>query len=463
MGNAFRKVASAAAKKAQETSKDIMAVAKLAAGIATGNVLAMVTNGWQLLKTRWHYLVFGGIGFLSSYILIFAVGLAIISAPFGGIEEGAGSIFKGDDNEYLSPRVDIPQWSKDALSDTGGDCYRKNVEAAGQETGVPWQIIAAVDFKENDNKFDGSKDRLISIGENIQKANADRSSETGELIYQDGAIIKKNIEPGYTPYPGSVGVFLTKYHCSEIKGGTDQWCFTNSANEEVKKYYEEGDGAKWLWGGFEGHGDDLGVVGWWRNQVIGYQKASNWKEYENWVKTQQKDNSPTKPCSGPDCKMGEEVVRIAAEQITRATYCLGQTSGCRGGSYQNCPYPIGSDGRPGQFDCASLVGWAWYWGSGQTVNIPDTVQTIYASPLITQLDPSTTVDQLQVGDLVFFGRPGQHIALYAGGGEIVHAIGPECGGEIGKGPLSGTSAYFGGVVYYGRVNAPQGGTSGSSF
>ncbi len=75
------------------------------------------------------------------------------------------------------------------------------------------------------------------------------------------------------------------------------------------------------------------------------------------------------------------------------------------------PYVWGAAG-PGAFDCSGLIMWAW----GQAgVSLPHFSGAQYASTT------HISMSQLQPGDLVFPNDPGDHVAMYIGGGQIIEA------------------------------------------
>jgi cell wall-associated NlpC family hydrolase len=75
------------------------------------------------------------------------------------------------------------------------------------------------------------------------------------------------------------------------------------------------------------------------------------------------------------------------------------------------PYVWGAAG-PNAFDCSGLVMWAWAHAG---VSLPHFSGGDYAS---TQ---HISMSQLQPGDLVYPADPGQHVAMYVGGGMIIEA------------------------------------------
>ncbi len=88
---------------------------------------------------------------------------------------------------------------------------------------------------------------------------------------------------------------------------------------------------------------------------------------------------------------------------------------------------------PDTFDCSGLTMSAW---RAAGVQMSHSAADQYAS------FKHVSVDQLQPGDLVFFGRPIHHVGMYVGGGMMVHA--PESGelvqvSSMSRGDLVGAS------------------------
>ena len=75
------------------------------------------------------------------------------------------------------------------------------------------------------------------------------------------------------------------------------------------------------------------------------------------------------------------------------------------------PYRWGAAG-PGAFDCSGLVYWS-YRQIGTTLPRSSSAQSRVGTPV--------SKSALQPGDLVFFYRPVSHVAIYIGGGRVVHA------------------------------------------
>ena len=77
------------------------------------------------------------------------------------------------------------------------------------------------------------------------------------------------------------------------------------------------------------------------------------------------------------------------------------------------------------FDCSGLTQWAW---GRAGVSIPRTAQEQYDAVV------HVSLAALEPGDLVFWGRGGiSHVAIYVGGGSVVHA--PETGESVRIQPI----------------------------
>ncbi|MDT0261368.1 C40 family peptidase [Jatrophihabitans lederbergiae] len=95
------------------------------------------------------------------------------------------------------------------------------------------------------------------------------------------------------------------------------------------------------------------------------------------------------------------------------------------------PYVWGASG-PDSFDCSGLTAWAWGHAG---VNLP------HSAAAQQGMGSSVSRSELQPGDLVFFGSPAYHVALYIGGGLIIHA--PTTGDVVKIASLSYQSDYSG--------------------
>ncbi|MEU6504688.1 NlpC/P60 family protein [Streptomyces sp. NPDC046942] len=96
------------------------------------------------------------------------------------------------------------------------------------------------------------------------------------------------------------------------------------------------------------------------------------------------------------------------------------------------PYVYGASG-PSSFDCSGLTSWA-YAQAG--VSIPRTSQE--QATIGTRI---SSINDLQVGDLVFFYGDIHHVGLYAGNGQVLHA--PHTGAVVRYEAISDMPFQFG--------------------
>jgi cell wall-associated NlpC family hydrolase len=83
------------------------------------------------------------------------------------------------------------------------------------------------------------------------------------------------------------------------------------------------------------------------------------------------------------------------------------------------------------FDCSGLTSWAWAQAG---VYVPHSSQGQY------DVLPSVPLSAVQPGDLIFYFSPISHVAIYVGGGQIVHARHPGPGGEVQYSSMYGYSS-----------------------
>jgi peptidoglycan DL-endopeptidase CwlO len=84
------------------------------------------------------------------------------------------------------------------------------------------------------------------------------------------------------------------------------------------------------------------------------------------------------------------------------------------------PYVYGAAG-PGSFDCSGLTMYAWHAAG---VSLPHSSSAQFSSLR------HVSISDLQPGDLVFYYSPISHVAIYIGGGRIIHAPHPGASVEI---------------------------------
>lgn len=85
------------------------------------------------------------------------------------------------------------------------------------------------------------------------------------------------------------------------------------------------------------------------------------------------------------------------------------------------PYVFGSADPSVGFDCSGLTSWAWAQAG---IYIPHSSASQYSSL------PHVPLGSVQPGDLIFYYSPISHVALYIGGGQIVHATHPGADGAV---------------------------------
>jgi peptidoglycan DL-endopeptidase CwlO len=94
------------------------------------------------------------------------------------------------------------------------------------------------------------------------------------------------------------------------------------------------------------------------------------------------------------------------------------------------PYVYGGRG-PSSFDCSGLTRWAWAQAG---VSLSASSRS--------QINDGTRIssDQLQPGDLLFYGSPISHVAMYIGDGQVVHAANPRSGVTVAPAMQAGGSS-----------------------
>lgn len=89
-------------------------------------------------------------------------------------------------------------------------------------------------------------------------------------------------------------------------------------------------------------------------------------------------------------------------------------------SVQGTQYVWGSADPSVGFDCSGLTSWAWAQAG---ISIPHSSAAQYSLP-------NVPIGSVQPGDLIFYYSPISHVALYIGGGQIVHATHPGADGAV---------------------------------
>jgi cell wall-associated NlpC family hydrolase len=100
------------------------------------------------------------------------------------------------------------------------------------------------------------------------------------------------------------------------------------------------------------------------------------------------------------------------------------------------PYVFGSADPSVGLDCSGVTVYAW----GQAgVYLPHSAAAQYSS------FPKIPLSAVQPGDLVYYGNFGPHIAIYVGGGRIIHASSPAPGGQTRVDSMYGYDQPWGAV------------------
>ena len=83
-------------------------------------------------------------------------------------------------------------------------------------------------------------------------------------------------------------------------------------------------------------------------------------------------------------------------------------------------YVWGSSDPSVGLDCSGVTVYSW---GRAGVSLPHSAEAQYS------MFPRIPLSAVQPGDLVYYGNFGPHIAIYVGGGKIIHASSPAPGGE----------------------------------
>jgi cell wall-associated NlpC family hydrolase len=83
-------------------------------------------------------------------------------------------------------------------------------------------------------------------------------------------------------------------------------------------------------------------------------------------------------------------------------------------------YVWGSSDPSVGLDCSGVTVYAWRQAG---VSLPHSAAAQYS------MFPRIPLSSVQPGDLVYYGNYGPHIAIYVGGGQIIHASSPAPGGQ----------------------------------
>jgi len=104
-------------------------------------------------------------------------------------------------------------------------------------------------------------------------------------------------------------------------------------------------------------------------------------------------------------------------------------------SVVGAPYVFGAAG-PTSFDCSGLTMWAWAQAG---VSLPHSALAQWSSL------PKVSLDAVQPGDIIYYDNFGPHVAIYVGGGMIIHARHPGPGGQVQYSSMMGYDTPAGAV------------------
>ncbi len=99
------------------------------------------------------------------------------------------------------------------------------------------------------------------------------------------------------------------------------------------------------------------------------------------------------------------------------------------------PYVWGSAG-PDTFDCSGFTVWAWAQAG---VSLPHSALAQYSTL------PAVSLSAVEPGDLIYYGNYGPHVAIYVGGGNIIHTRNPSPGGSVQLDSMYGYDQPYGAV------------------
>jgi cell wall-associated NlpC family hydrolase len=116
----------------------------------------------------------------------------------------------------------------------------------------------------------------------------------------------------------------------------------------------------------------------------------------------------------------------------------GEVAVCAALAVEGTQYVWGSADPSVGFDCSGLTSWAWAQAG---VYLPHSSGAQHSSL------PHVPLGQARAGDILYFFNPVSHVALYMGGGMMIHARHPGPGGQV---QVASISSYARPYSYVGR-------------
>ncbi len=141
-----------------------------------------------------------------------------------------------------------------------------------------------------------------------------------------------------------------------------------------------------------------------RNDFLGSRSAPRWSRLDR------------RPDTPPADTTGDTGGYVPPVNGSAAEIAVGAAKSVIG-----APYVFGSADPSVGFDCSGLTSWAWAQAG---IYIPHSSASQYSSL------PHVPLGSVQPGDLIFYYSPISHVALYIGGGQIVHATHPGADGAV---------------------------------
>ena len=149
-----------------------------------------------------------------------------------------------------------------------------------------------------------------------------------------------------------------------------------------------------------------------------YQRIStNYKKYQDYLRAQRRAAAAAAASTGGGGGGGTSWGGyVPPPNATAAQIAIGAAKSALG-----APYVWGSADPNVGFDCSGLTSWAW----GQAgFSLPHSSEMQYS------VLPHVPLDQIVPGDLLFFYTPISHVAMFIGGGLMIHARHPGPGGGV---------------------------------
>jgi len=142
------------------------------------------------------------------------------------------------------------------------------------------------------------------------------------------------------------------------------------------------------------------------------------------VVTEPRAAAPVPPAAAPSAP-------VAADPLPAAAPSSGVGAVMAAGrSVFGVRYRWGGTSPATGLDCSGFTSLAWR-AAGK--NLPHSSRAQYSA------SQRISASQLQPGDLVFYGSPIHHVAIYIGGGQIMHS--PHTGAVVGTAPIRNPSGY----------------------